>query len=236
MSKKERKTYVYKITRVDGLSYIGITVNPKKRFRSHSKSNRFSLGIEKIEILDVCENYEQAEDLEEEYISLFDTFKNGLNMTKNGRGRNKDGSFSTLGHIYSEKSKRKMSISAKKRGPTTIGYKHTSSSKKKMSDIRKGKSWGPRKIPIEDNIKIYEEYKNDKIIFENEFIKKYIKKTQRNDIDNLDFSDLRAPNGKPLNKKILYGYYYANIYGVSPVAIRKIIENEGETSPDYDTK
>lgn len=233
---KKVKTYIYKITRSDDLMYIGITVSPEKRFRVHRSSERFSIGIKEINILEVCDSYDLAEELEEKYIDLYDTFENGLNKTKTGKGSHKHKSFNTLGYEFSEESKRKMSISAKKRGPTTVGYKHREDSRKKMSDIRKGKSFSPRKVPIEDNIKIYESYKNDDIVFENEFIKNHVKSSQRDEIDNLDFGDLRSPNGRPVNKKTLYSYYYANIYGVSPATIRGIIKNKGETSPDYGNK
>jgi predicted GIY-YIG superfamily endonuclease len=75
------KAYVYKITRVDNLEYIGITVNCKKRFSDHSRSERFSLGIKNVEILKECDSYEEAEELEEYYISLYDTFNSGLNLS-----------------------------------------------------------------------------------------------------------------------------------------------------------
>lgn len=232
---KEIQTYVYKITRKDGLSYIGITIDPEKRFKNHRKSDRFSIGIDKIEILNICDNYEDAEELEEKYISLHDTYENGLNLTETGKGAYKHESFNTLGFKFSNESKSKMSTSAKKRGSNNTGYKHSCETKKKLSGIRKGKNFCPRKISVEDNMKIYESYKNDEIIFKNDFIKKFIKKNQRENIDNLKFSDLKSPNGKPLEKIVLYSHHYANIHKVSHSTIRKIIKQKGKTSPDYES-
>jgi predicted GIY-YIG superfamily endonuclease len=50
--------YVYKITRIDNLSYIGITTNTNHRFNVHRRSNRFKDGIKSIEILEECNSYE----------------------------------------------------------------------------------------------------------------------------------------------------------------------------------
>ena len=84
---------VYKITRVDGLEYIGITCNAKHRFACHRKSERFRVGIQQIEILKECNDYDEAEELEEYYITLYNTFEKGLNVTSNGKGKNKSNKF-----------------------------------------------------------------------------------------------------------------------------------------------
>jgi N-glycosylase/DNA lyase len=104
------------ITRIDNLSYIGITTNPDKRFKDHEKSIRFEAGIKDIKILEICDTYELAEEREEYYITFYNTFNNGLNITEDGKGYNKNCKFNTVGHKHSDKSKKKMSISAKKRG------------------------------------------------------------------------------------------------------------------------
>ena len=76
---KSNSGVVYKITRNDDLSYIGITTSFKNRLSYHKKSDRFSIGIKSYEILfegpyDICDL------LEEHFIELHDTYKNGLNV------------------------------------------------------------------------------------------------------------------------------------------------------------
>ena len=219
--------YVYKITRNDDLAYIGITVNPKARFESHKKSPRFEAGIKKIEILEKCESYELAEVLEEKYISEYDTYYNGLNLTIDGKGKNKDSKFNTLGYKFSEKSKRKMSESAKKRGPNRKEVIHSESTKARWSEIRKGKSYGPTKLTEKDWLEIYDLYVNDKIQFEKSFVLKFVKKSQKEYYDSLNFSELRGGNGKPLTKETLYSNYFAEKYNVSQQAIRLILRKNG---------
>lgn len=99
---------VYKITRKDNLEYIGITKNMGARVSQHIKSPRFSLGIEKVEVLETAESYEEAEELEEFFIQKFDTWKNGLNLTQTGKGLNEGTKFNTLGYKFSERSRQKM--------------------------------------------------------------------------------------------------------------------------------
>ncbi len=73
---------VYKVTRIDNLAYVGITVKPKTRLWEHKKSKRFEMGIKTFEIL-FEGSYQECWDKEEEFIKLHDTYKNGLNLTEN---------------------------------------------------------------------------------------------------------------------------------------------------------
>jgi len=68
---------------------------------------------------------------------------------------------------------------------------------------------------------------NDDITFENDFVKKFVKVTQARVIDELEFDDLIAKNGKKLTRETIYAAYYAEKYGVTPQAIRRIIKAEG---------
>lgn len=109
---------VYKITRGDGLEYVGITTNLKSRLYSHQKSERFSMGIQRTEVL-YESTYENCQDAEPIYISVFDTYKNGLNVTPDGKGNHKEStSFNTYGYKFSEKSKKLMGD--RKRGRTQM--------------------------------------------------------------------------------------------------------------------
>lgn len=224
---------VYKIKRSDGLEYVGITSRPNIRFKEHKRSKRFKVGIDDITILAKVNTYEEAEDLEEMYIDMFDTFENGLNVTSNGRGKNPDCKFNTLGYEFSKDSRIQMSHSAKRRGSKhLVEYVFTDEDKKKMSNTRKGIYWGANeKISEEQSKQIYNSYMDESLMFDQEFIMKFVKSSQKNDIDKLPFSELRSKNGKPLNNLTLYCHYYADKYGVTHQNIRRIINNKGTRSP-----
>lgn len=84
--------------------------------------------------------------MEEDFINYYDTFKNGLNVTNRGKGRNNSDKFNTFGFKFNEVSRNKMSESAKARTNRPTGYKHKDSTKQKWSELRKGKNWGPSKV------------------------------------------------------------------------------------------
>lgn len=132
---------IYKITRMDDLFYIGITTNFKKRLGNHRKSKRFSLGIKSYEILKETEVYSVAEDLEEIYISLHDTWNSGLNVTSDGKGYNGNCHFNTYGYKYSEESKNKMKENhwSKTGKYSPKGRKHSEETKEKISKLKQGK-------------------------------------------------------------------------------------------------
>jgi hypothetical protein len=220
-----KEAYVYKVTRADDLSYIGITVNPKTRFKAHSRSNRFSIGIKSFEILHECDSYEIAEELEEKCIEFYNTFENGLNLTCDGKAG--DGRINTLGHKYTDSSRKKMSDSAKRRGPNTIGFKFSEDTKEKWSEVRKGKRWGKAKLNDEQVLEIYNSFLNDTVKFDIDFVKRYVKSSQHSQIDMLSFDELVTKNGLPLSKEALYCNYYAEMYKVTSSAIRAIIKNKG---------
>lgn len=125
------KFYIYKITSPSGRSYIGKTVNAKKRWAEHSKSNLpIGYAIRKYgdkmvyEVVDTCDSHEEANILERRYISYYDTLKQGYNLTEGGDG--------VCGYKHSEEFKRKLSEANR-------GKKHSEESKKKMSEAKKGK-------------------------------------------------------------------------------------------------
>lgn len=101
---------IYKITRNDGLEYVGQTINLKTRLYNHRRSKKFrDFGILKVEVIDTVSESSEADKLESLYIEKYDTFNNGLNMTYNGRGNHKyQGKFSTLGLKHSDETKAKI--------------------------------------------------------------------------------------------------------------------------------
>lgn len=219
------KTYVYKITRSDDLEYIGITVNPTNRFNAHRKSNRFSIGIKKIEILEECDNYEYAEDREEFYINEFNTYKRGLNCTPKGKEKSENCKFNTLGFKFSDKSKKKMSESAKKRGMPK-GRKHSDECKKKLSDVRKGKCWGPMAFNYEFINQMRYEFENELIKFDDDFIRAFVKKTHIELVGKIPINNLIMKSGHKLTYKSLFIRYYAKKLQKSTAHIKNILDKK----------
>lgn len=223
---------VYKITRTDGLEYIGITNKMKTRMYYHKKSARFSKGISNIQILRECTTYQEAELLEESFISLYDTYHNGLNITIDGKGKNgKEVKFNTLGHVYSEESRKKMRESSKKRFERMIpgslkGRKHSNKTKKNLSDKRKGISWGPRTIPMETIMLIRKEYKNRSRIFDLDFIKDNTKLSDHDKIGNIPLEQLRMKSGHQLTYIRLLSIYYATKLNMTRIHISNILKEK----------
>ena len=93
------KKYIYKITnKINNKSYIGQTKNYKRRFSNHRTKYKKTDGQERnkllyramrkygienftFEVIDYCEDYNEKEIF---YISKFDSFNNGYNMTIGG--------------------------------------------------------------------------------------------------------------------------------------------------------
>lgn len=155
---KSKPGVVYKITRSDGLSYIGITTEFKDRLAYHMKSDRFSIGVKSHEIL-FEGPYEICDLLEEHFIELYDTFKNGLNITYNGKGKSKTSKFNTLWFKFSAESKKKMSEAGKNRikmaregnGQHVFLQKNSKETVEKMAKTKKGK---PPSIKVDLKVRI----------------------------------------------------------------------------------
>lgn len=134
---------VYKITRDDGLEYIGKSQNIKNRICVHRKTERFKDHQFSFEILFESTDHNKILDMEEYYIKHFDTFNKGLNESRNGRGNHNSKNFTTLGMKYSEESKAKIKANHwSKKGirPANLGKSHSEETRQKMSKDRKGKS------------------------------------------------------------------------------------------------
>lgn len=205
---------VYKLTRGDGLEYIGVTTNFKSRLSSHKRSLRFSkFGIKEYSILYENADYEECLKQETYYIKVFDTYKLGLNVTKDGKGLNgEECKFNTLGYVFSSTSKEKMSVSKKKFfANTTRRWKRTYTPEERelMSVNSKGKITGPVKLSKEDTIILKARY-NALPIIPIEYIITNVKISQIPLViaGVFKFEELKSKNGKPLS----YNRAFAEVY------------------------
>lgn len=221
------RTLVYMLTREDNLNYIGITNNIKARLYQHKKSLRFSLSkIMSVEILADCPTYQEAENLEEHFISKFDTFKNGLNTTPTGKGKNLNCKFNTLGFVFSDETKRKMRENhwSKTGKYTQKGRRHSKESRERMSIARKGKLFRKIKIELEEYQKIADLINVNGIIFDHEYLKTFIKKSQRKSFNINQLDTFITPNGKPFDIKVVYFHYLGKQYGFTSSCISQIYQ------------
>jgi predicted GIY-YIG superfamily endonuclease len=222
------KNVIYLITRNDNMQYVGITCEFNKRMIAHKKSERFAQGIKNIEILEECDTYEEAERLEPEYIKKYDTYYNGLNKSIDGKGNHLAPNFTTRNYKFTEEQRKNMKEnhwSKKMKNTWTKPGRYSEEVRKQLSEKRKGISWAPRKIPKEEALMIIEVYKNNSIKFDDDFIRQFVKVTQKDQVGKLPLEELKTPNGKHLSKIKLYAEYFCKEYGVTKEAIRRILTN-----------
>lgn len=193
---------VYKITRSDDQEYVGIAANFKNRLASHKLSDRFSIGISKYEIL-YEGKYVDCWNKEEEYITIHDTFYNGLNRTKSGKGGNPK---PMLGFKFSEESKCKMSESKKNYVPWNLGKKYSFS--EDVRQRRKGKMCSS-KLTKEQVLTIRNQYEN------------------RVDVDEYNALENKiAKNGIPITYEIFFTNKHASKYGLTTTGFKNILRRK----------
>lgn len=198
---------IYKITRSDNLEYIGITNNLKIRLNSHKKSLRFQQGIKKVEILfEGC--YEDCQDGEEIYISVFNTYKNGLNVTPDGKGNHNDSSkFNTFGFKFSKSSREKMRKAKEGYVPWNKGLKG---------------SFTPSKQWIENHT--FNGSENGRAVLNEEIVRSLIKDyLSKPFIENVG---IIQKNGLPMSYDWAYCIEFAKKFNITPQAIRRIIQKK----------
>ncbi len=145
------KYYIYLITRSDGQLYVGTTdsKNIKNRMYGHKRSNRFEGFTFKYKIIAQSED-EKIHDLEEYYITKYDSFQNGLNESKDGKGNHLAPNFTTKGFKFSDASRKKMSVTRKrllKEGKIKMPYFIPNEEKRlQLSKKRKGIQFAPLKF------------------------------------------------------------------------------------------
>ena len=159
---------------VNGKSYIGQTVNFKKRIRSHFNQSQCTALVNAIrkygksafqwKILEADIPYDSLSEREIYWINHFNSVSpNGYNLTYGGEtGIPSEETLLKMskvqkGRTFSEETRRKMS-EAKKNKP---GKKHTPESRKKLSESKKGEknpNYGKR-LPEETRRKMSETQK-----------------------------------------------------------------------------
>lgn len=206
----EKKYFiVYLIHREDNQKYIGSsnTARIDKRMYDHKRTPRFQNFSFTYEILYMTDNYDHCLDVEEILIAEYDTYHNGLNDTPNGRGNHRSKNFTTLGYVFSESSRKKMSESAKKR-PRKRGYKMTPCSeelKRKRSENSKGENSSTAKLTEKDVIEILRLYQSRPDLSDKYPIGKIMR------------------NGRSYTYEHAFSNEYADRYGICNNNVRNII-------------
>lgn len=199
---------VYKLTRNDGKIYIGTTNTERLELRMylHRYTNRFKGYDFTCNILEENSSYDYIMNKEQEYIKMFNSYKEGLNDTFDGKGAHLNPKFTTLGYHHTEETKKKISNKLKGKKSWIKGKQHTEKSKKKMSNNRKGiQSF--TKLKKEDVEKILKDYTN-KVFLDDTRIGKIMK------------------NGIRMSYEQSFCQKYGILYGVSPQNIRHIIKRQ----------
>jgi len=143
----EKVAFLYKVTnKINNMSYIGVTVDPKKRWKSHCRPNGNSrlllknailkYGSDNFEMKILCKTTQSfCYELEQKAIEVYNTVKpDGYNLSKGGMGSlglvgEQNGCFGRKGELHPNFGKP---------GYRT-GVGHTEETKAKMSASRTGK-------------------------------------------------------------------------------------------------
>lgn len=137
----------------------------------HKRSERFKgIGFD-YEILEESTDRSYIENQEEYWIEKLDTYNNGLNESPSGKGWGHNSpNFTTLGFVYSDESRKKMSESAKKRAAEE-GFEVRSKRSKdnykdpeylaKQRKAKKGKRLRPPKISDDQVADIRDHYSKE---------------------------------------------------------------------------
>ena len=186
----------------------------------HKRSKRFrGIGFD-YEILEESTDRSYIEKQEEYWIQKLDTYNNGLNESPSGKGWGHNSpNFSTLGFVFSDESRKKMSESAKKRA-IKEGFEVRSQRSKdnykdpeylaKQKKAKKGKRLRPPKISDEQVVQMREHYEKEK-------------KQCGEEIQ--EYNDIAKKRGWPLKTPSSYfARKYSGFYNCSNVAIKGIIE------------
>lgn len=204
---------VYKLTRADGKEYIGKSANFKNRLCQHRKSKRFNdIPILKYEILIHCQTHEEALKYEKFFIEEYDTYNNGLNNSKDGTGNHNSKKFTTQGFKFSEKSKNKMSKTAKKNNKIKHARKwYNSLTEEQRIEFHKLHSIKTKGKPKPTKIK--------KEIVE-DILYSFKEKIELPNVGE------KRRNGKKMSYRQAFALHYSKKYNIAPRTVINLIENK----------
>ncbi len=187
-----------------GEKYIGTTtsVNFYRRMRSHSRG-RFKDRNFSVQLLE-CGTNPEIFDMEETYVTKYDTYNNGLNLTRDGKPSTKHRS---SGYKFSNETRKKMS-DIKKRDFKPWNKGKSYKMRPEVSEFRKGKQWGPTVLTEEKVVKIIELYLERAPLVDDR-----IGKIQR--------------NGRPFSYEHAFAQKYGEVFEISSARIRQIITKRG---------
>lgn len=160
--------------------------------KDHRNSDRFAGTGFTVTILNESKTREYIETLEEYYIEYYDSFQNGLNETKSGKGWGHNSTnFTTLGMKFSKEQRKKMSESHKARNAKMTPEERSAVSKKawinggeeyrkRQSETRKGKRLKPPKLTDQQVADIRAEYAAEKDKIEQDLIPINLERNKRN--------------------------------------------------------
>jgi hypothetical protein len=217
--KKSEIHLVYKIIGLDGRPYIGITSLKNLGNRKWSHKNRKSSMFGEnfiVEPIYMSTDREHIEDMEEYFISEYDSYNNGHNLTKTGKGNhNNSERFNTMGYKFSDESKQKMRVARhrlKEQGKLTAENLNTPEIRAKNRErMIKYNNTRPIHYSFEKS-KMFEIYL-DMLKFQIDDIR-FIS----NDTKNSDKRYFSTYSGACMN-------YFADVYGVSYQCILDILRN-----------
>lgn len=139
---------IYKITNlINNKVYIGQAVDIEKRWKEHKRHylnknkkehlycsmRKYGINNFSFEVIEEC-SIEELNDKEIYYISLYDSYNNGLNMTLGGDG--------CSGLVFTEEHKRKIGEANKGKSNSLKGVERTQEVKDKISKANSGKNNG----------------------------------------------------------------------------------------------
>lgn len=143
---------------------------------------------------------------ETEYIKKFNSFKDGLNESFDGKGAHLNPKFTTLNYHHTEETKKKISNKLKGKKAWNKGKHLSLENRNKLSNTRKGKQ-SFTKLKKEDVISILRDF-NNKIPLDDDRIGKIMK------------------NGKCMTYTQVFCQKYGILYNISPQNIRRIVKRE----------
>lgn len=209
----------------DSLPYVGITSKNRLKIRigAHKRSERFAgIGFS-TEILDESSDRTYIEKREEYWIEKYDSFHNGLNCTKEGKGYSNSALFTTNGFKFSEESKAKMSKAAKSEKRSEHMRKICSEmwadpeKRKHHSEVRKGKRLRRPKLTDLKVEEIRKHFNTIKDLLQPEVNKINEERHKKNS------------SWKKTNCEILFAQKFYQQYGVTSTCIALIVKNKTRT-------